>query len=163
MHLSTKDYLFTTGDECCQRWYPYNTDCVIPEDDGVQEGDFWISDAAYFPNWKGDWCAFGNDYPEWMADPTQVMTHLFTTAKACCDLWFQDKSAECQANLAVSSNGEHVSGPAPFNGTWYPTLNGKFECVRGTAPAWMRQPGYTALYVFHSHAECCKAHYCQNI
>ena len=159
MHLSTKDYLFTTSVECCQRWYPYNVDCVIPEDDGVQEGEFYISDAAYYPNWKGNWCAFGNDYPEWMADPTQITTHLFTSAKACCDLWFKDQSEMCQANLVIPA----AASAAPFSETWYPTLNGKFECVMGTAPAWMRLDGFESWYVFYSHAECCKAHYCQDI
>ena len=132
-------------------------------DDGVQDGYFWIVDGAYFPNWKGDWCAQGNDYPEWMSDPTQRETHLFKTAKECCDLWFKEESETCQNNIAVSSSGNYVSGPPPFGGTWYPSLNGKFECLDGNPPDWMKQEGYEAYYVFKSHAECCKAHFCQDI
>ena len=59
-----------------------------------------------------------------------------------------------------------MGGPgAPnFNpGTWYPSLNGKYECIDGDPPGWMLAEGYKDEYVFDSHAECCKAHYCQNI
>jgi hypothetical protein len=163
MHLSPKNYLYTTPEDCCSTWYPSISDCPMPGDDGVQDGYFWIVDGAYFPNWKGDWCAQGNDYPEWMSDPTQRETHLFKTAKECCDLWFKEESETCQNNIAVSSSGNYVSGPPPFGGTWYPSLNGKFECLDGNPPDWMKQEGYEAYYVFKSHAECCKAHFCQDI
>jgi hypothetical protein len=107
--------------------------------------------------------ALGNDYPEWMADPIQRVTHLFETAKGCCDLWFKDESVACQNYIAISSSGDHVGGPLTFGGTWYPSLNGKYECLDGDPPAWMEQEGYEAYYIFDSHAGCCKAHYCQDI
>ena len=157
MKLSPKHYLYTTPEECCSTWYPKESACPLKEDDGVQEGYFWIVDHAFFPNWKGNWCASGNDYPEWMADPTQRDTHLFKTAKECCDLWFPSETAKCQNNIAVSSVGNNNPG------TWYPSLNGKYQCLDGDPPEWMKMEGYKDEYIFDSHAECCKAHYCQDI
>ena len=154
MNLSPEHYIYTTAEECCHTWYPSNENCPLLDDDGEQDGFFWIVDGAFFPNWKGNWCAQGNDYPEWMSDPTQRDTHLFKTAKACCDLWFPHESLKCQANIATSNKVL-----APTLGMWYPMLS-KHECVFGDPEEWMKQPGYGAYYIFDSHAECCKAHYC---
>lgn len=164
MDLSPKHYLYTTPDECCSMWYPNTSDCPLKEDDGVQEGYFWIVDVAFYPNWKGDLCAHGNDYPEWMADPTQKENHIFKTAKECCELWFSSESANCQDNIVETNTGKQVSGTPNYNGgTWYPSMNGKYLCLDGTPPKWMNQDGYRDEYVFDSHAECCKAHYCEDI
>lgn len=164
MDLSPKHYLYTTPDECCSMWYPNTSDCPLKEDDGVQEGYFWIVDVAFYPNWKGDLCAHGNDYPEWMADPTQKENHIFKTAKECCELWFPSESANCQDKIVETNTGKQVGGPPNYNGgTWYPSMNGKYLCLDGTPPKWMNQDGYRDEYVFDSHAECCKAHYCEDI
>jgi len=164
MMLSTAHYLYQTPEECCTTWYPAESNCPLQEDDGVQVGYFWIVDEAFYPNWKGDGCAHGNDYPEWMADPTQRDTHIFETAQECCDLWFRSKSSQCQQTIVETSLGKQVGGPPNHNGgTWYPSLNGKYQCIDGTAPGWMQAQGYKDEYVFDSHAECCKAHYCQEI
>ena len=166
MKASPKHYLYNTPEECCSTWYPATADCPLPKDDGVQAGYFWIVDEAFFPNWKGDGCAKGNDYPEWMADPSQRDTHLFKTGKACCDLWFPSETTKCQQNIVITQNGHQIGGPAQpkFNGgTWYPSLNGKYVCIKGDPPSWMNGPGYAEEYVFDSHAECCKAHYCLDI
>jgi len=164
MNLSPKHYLYQTPEDCCTTWYPYEQKCPLTEDDGVQEGYFWVVDEAFYPNWKGNGCSHGNDYPEWMADPTQRDTHLFKTAKECCDLWYHSNSALCQDNIVYTSFGKQVGGPANFNGgTWYPSLNGIRQCIDGTPPGWMLAEGYKDKYVFDSHAECCKAHTCEDI
>lgn len=55
MKYSPKHYLYTTAGECCSTWYPSaGTSCPMAEDDGVQEGYFWLVEEAYFPNWKGN-------------------------------------------------------------------------------------------------------------
>eukprot|EP00578_Thalassiosira_sp_NH16_P025614 CAMPEP_0181100192 /NCGR_PEP_ID=MMETSP1071-20121207/13063_1 /TAXON_ID=35127 /ORGANISM="Thalassiosira sp., Strain NH16" /LENGTH=780 /DNA_ID=CAMNT_0023182907 /DNA_START=66 /DNA_END=2405 /DNA_ORIENTATION=+ len=164
MKLSPKHYLYTTPDECCSKWYPNESNCPLREDDGVQEGYFWVVDEAFYPNWKGNGCGHGNDYPEWMADVTQRDVHLFKTAEDCCKLWFPSKLTECVDNIVQSNMGEQVGGPANYNGgTWYPSMNGKYLCLDGNPPEWMNQEGYKDEYVFDSHAECCKAHYCEDI
>jgi len=87
-------------------------------------------------------------------------THLFVTGKECCDKWFPDTTTECQSNIVTVMNGLQVGGP-DVTGTWYPSMNGNFECIDGTPPSWMTQSdGYKEAYVFDSHAECCKAHAC---
>ena len=132
MKMSPKHYLYTTPEECCDLWYPSELNCPMAEDDGVQEGYFWLVDEAFFPNWKGDGCGYGNDYPEWMADPTQAKAHLFQTAEECCDLWFPSHSAHCQNTIVYSSVGTQTGGPPNYNnGTWYPTL---------TSPRWPSSP-----------------------
>ena len=164
MKMSPKHYLYTTPEECCDLWYPGEFNCPMAEDDGVQEGYFWLVDEAFFPNWKGDGCGYGNDYPEWMADPTQAKAHLFQTAEECCDLWFPSHSAHCQNTIVYSSVGTQTGGPPNYNnGTWYPTLTSPYECLDGTPPGWMVAEGYKPHYVFDSHAECCQAHYCSDI
>ena len=58
-------------------------------------------------------------------------------------------------------DGKQIGGP-DVTGTWYPSLNGFFQCVDGTPPVWMTASvGYSDAYVFDSHAECCKAHWCE--
>lgn len=165
IHCYDRHYLYTTPDECCSNWYPaHGRRCPMTEDDGVQEGYFWVVDEAYYPNFQGDGCAKGNDYPEWMQDPTQREAHIFKTAKDCCDLWFPAETTRCQNTIVKTNTGQQVGGPPDRNGgTWYPSLNGKYQCLDGDPPAWMKQDGYKDEYVFASHAECCKAHYCAHI
>ena len=160
MKLFTKHYLYQTPEECCEKWYPSEPNCPLPGDDGVQEGFYWQVDESFYPNWSGDFCAKGNSYPEWMADPMNRDTHLFPSAKECCDTWFPKETAECQRKVATVIDGKQIGGPN-VKGTWYPSLNGRFECIDGTPPAWMTaSDGYKDAYVFDSHAECCKAHWC---
>lgn len=45
---------------------------------------------------------------------------------------------------------------------WFPNLD-NFTCIEGVPPPWMATEGYEDEYVFPSHAECCKAHYCEDI
>ncbi|KAL9179752.1 hypothetical protein ACHAXT_007722 [Thalassiosira profunda] len=164
MKNSPKHYLYTTPAECCSVWYPDATDCPMAEDDGVQEGKFWVMDTAFFPNWKGAGCGHGNDYPEWMADPTHATSHLFKSAADCCDFWFPAETTKCQNEIVESSFGVQTGGPANYNGgTWYPSLDGTYQCLDGDAPEWMMAEGYKEEYVFPSHAECCSAHYCDPI
>ena len=161
MKNSPRHYLYTTPDECCSVWYQDGPSCVQAEDDGVQEGFYWIVDEAFYPNFNGDWCAQGNSYPEWMSDVTERNTHLFMTGQECCDLWFPDKTAKCQSNIVTVIDGHQIAGP-DVTGTWYPSLNGIFQCINGTPPSWMTaSEGYEEAYVFDSRSECCKAHWCQ--
>mmetsp|Transcript_34642 Transcript_34642/g.58795 ORF Transcript_34642/g.58795 Transcript_34642/m.58795 type:complete len:283 (+) Transcript_34642:995-1843(+) len=158
MKLSPKHYLYTTPEDCCNTWYAGAADCPMPGNDGVQEGYYWIVEEAFYPNFKGNNCATGNSYPEWMADPMNRDTHLFKTGKECCDTWFPTRTAACQAGIVTVMNGKQVGGP-DVTGTWYPSLTGvSSECIDGTPPNWMTTPGYKEAYVFDSHAECCKAH-----
>ena len=151
--MSPKHYLYTTAEECCSEWYPAESDCPMAEDDGVQAGFYWLVDDAYYPNFKGNYCAKGNSYPEWMADPMNRDTHLFETSKECCDLWFPEITAECQSKLVTVIAGNQIGGPE-VGGTWYPSLNGKFKCINGTPPSWMTSSeGYEIAYVFDSHSE----------
>jgi len=160
MALSPKHYLYQTPEDCCTVWYPASSSCPLPGNDGVQEGYYWIVEEAYYPNFKGDFCAKGNSYPEWMADPMNRDTHLFKTGKECCDTWFPNETSVCQNSVATVMDGKQISGP-DVTGTWYPSLNGLFECIDGTPPSWMTaSDGYSDAYVFDSHAECCKAHWC---
>lgn len=91
-----KHYLFQSAEECCAAWYPNESNCPMAIDDGVQEGHFWITDFAYYPNWDGAGCAVGNSWPEWMDDPMNRDTHLFQTAKEVCYL-------VCQRNILGSA------------------------------------------------------------
>jgi len=160
MALYPKHYLYTTPDQCCEEWYPNNGNCPQVEDDGVQEGHYWVVDEAFYPNFKGDYCAQGNSYPEWMADPMNKDTHLFQTGRDCCVMWFPEMAAECESNIVTVIDGHQVGGP-DVTGTWYPSLNGHFVCIDGTPPSWMTaSKGYEDAYVFDSHSECCKAHWC---
>mmetsp|Transcript_15776 Transcript_15776/g.32987 ORF Transcript_15776/g.32987 Transcript_15776/m.32987 type:complete len:657 (-) Transcript_15776:54-2024(-) len=153
-----KHYLYTTPEECCSMWYPSSYNCPSTPDDGVQDGKYWIVDAAYYPNWKGNYCALGNTYPEWMADPMNRDWHLFDSAKDCCEKWFPHNPVECEINVAISYNGSDGSSSSK---RWYPTTY-PFKCleVDDNTPRWMQQEGYLQYYIFDSHAECCKAHYC---
>lgn len=88
-------------------------------------------------------------------------THLFKTGKECCDAWFPARTTECQAGIVTVIDGKQTNGP-DVKGTWYPSLNGHYECNDGTPPAWMTaNDGMKAAYVFDSHSECCKAHWCE--
>lgn len=161
MSLYTKQFLYQTADECCKVWYPSSTDCPLPGNDGVQESYYWLADEAFYPNFQGDYCANGNAYPEWMADPMNRDTHLFKTGKECCDTWFPEETSDCQNRIVTVIGGEQTNGP-DVTGTWYPSLNGHFQCIDGTPPGWMTaSDGYSDAYVFDSHAECCKAHWCE--
>merc|ERR1712003_593201 len=95
------EYLFITPDECCETHYPGATDCPLGPDDGVQEGRYWQSDIKYYPYQKeGAMCALGNDWPEWMGDPTRRDTHLFESGGDCCNAWFNDQNVtECELNI----------------------------------------------------------------
>lgn len=162
MALYPKHYLYQTADECCSKWYPSSPNCPLPGNDGVQEGYYWIVDEAFYPNFQGDYCAQGNSYPEWMADPMNRDTHLFKTGKECCDMWFPQETSACQTSIVTVMDGKQIAGP-DVTGTWYPSLNGHFECIDGTPPAWMTSSdGYIDAYVFDSNAECCKAHWCES-
>jgi len=156
---SPKHYLYSTPSECCSKWYPDEVNCPMLEDDGVQDGLFFDVDMAFHPNWKGNWCELSGDYPEWMADPTQRDTHLFETAEDCCNLWFPSKSTECQDNIIEPGDEPSTDPPS----TWYPSLNGQYLCFEGIPPTWMAEEGYKDEYVFDSHAECCKAHFCDDL
>ena len=162
MMLSPKHYLYATPEQCCEVWYPAaGSNCPMAEDDGVQEGHYWVVDEAFYPNFKGDGCSQGNSYPEWMSDPMNRETHLFQNGKDCCDTWFPDETAECQSKIVTVIDGKQIGGP-DVTGTWYPSLNGFFQCIDGTPPSWMTaSEGYSDAYVFDSHAECCKAHHCK--
>ena len=158
--MAPKFYLYTSAEECCSKWYPEEPACPMAEDDGVQEGYYWIVDFAFYPNFKGDGCAKGDSYPEWMADPLNIEKHLFQSAKECCDMWFKEETAHCQDNIITVMGGAQVAGPN-VQGTWYPSLDGHYNCIDGTPPTWMTaNRGYKEAYVFDSHAECCKAHWC---
>ena len=106
MKQSPKHYLYTTPEECCSTWYPNDSNCLMAGDDGVQEGFYWQVDDAFYPNFKGDHCAKGNSYPEWMADPMNRDTHLFKTGEECCDIWFPQNTVNCQNNIVTVIDGE---------------------------------------------------------
>ena len=61
MKQSPKHYLYTTPQECCTAWYPNEQNCPMAEDDGVQQGFYWHVDEHFYPNWKGDNCAWGKN------------------------------------------------------------------------------------------------------
>ena len=135
-------------------------------DDGVQEGRYWQSDVKYYPNYKGNWCNVGNDYPEWMADPVHINTHLFDSATGCCSVWFSDEVAECEVNVIATNNGSPIGGGDDDEDPekWYPTLVYPYICLNdGNIPDWMLQEGYEQYYVFKSKPACCKAFYCTNL
>ncbi len=122
-------------------------------------------------------------------DPMNRDWHLFDSAKACCEEWFPYNSVECEMNVVKSyngvsqhhffksffyrrslliirnnifvKNGSQSDGSSSSSKRWYPTTY-PFKCleVDGNTPAWMQQEGYRQYYIFDSHAECCKAHYC---
>jgi len=145
-----QDNLYTTPEECCDRWYPNTSDCPLGPDDGVQEGRYWQSDVFFYPNWKSNWCNVGNEWPEWMGDPTNSGNHLFSTALSCCEAWFSDQVLECEMNIGEQEPEE-----------WYPTLAWPYACLSdGNVPSWMTSPGFEKYYVFESQAACCKAFFC---
>lgn len=150
-----QDHLYTTPDECCDSWYPGAGDCPLGPDDGIQEGRYWQSDLYFYPSWKGNWCNVGNDYPEWMADPSNNDQHLFDSALSCCQAWFSNDILECEMNVIATPANELEPEE------WYPTLVWPYECVSdGNVPSWMTMPGFKDYYVFESQAACCKAYYC---
>ena len=88
-------------------------------------------------------------------------THLFTTGKECCNIWFPRDTDEYQMKIATVIDGKQIVGFVA-TGIWYPSLNGRFECINQTPPSWMTaSEGYIDAYVFDSHAECCRAHWCE--
>ena len=99
-----------------------------------------------------------------MSAPEQRDTHLFESTRDCCELWFKSQSTLCQDTIVFTSVGMQLSGPTNrYAGMWYPSLNGKYLCLDGEPPSWIQAEGYADQYVFDSHAECCKAHYCEDI
>merc|ERR1711862_498832 len=121
------EYLFTTPDECCETHYPGAADCPLGPDDGVQEGRYWQSDIKYYPYQKeGAMCALGNDWPEWMGDPTRRDTYLFESGEDCCNAWFNDQNVtECELNVIQTIDGYPIEeGPV-----WWPTLTYPYECT----------------------------------
>jgi len=155
--LFVQSYLYTTPDECCSTWYPAAGDCPLGPDDGVQVGKYWQSDVHFYPSWKGDWCSVGKNYPEWMADPTKINTHLFDSGIDCCSTWFPDQVVECETNITTDDDEEEEEEAKE----WYPTLAWPFACSSdGNIPSWMLMTGFQQYYIFDSHSACCKAHYC---
>lgn len=163
---SPKHYLYTTPEGCCKEWYKKGVECLAAEDDGVQEGFYWQVDTAYYPNFKGDYCATGNSYPEWMADPMNSDSHLFETARECCKHWFPpsprnpDSVTLCIDGVVTVMDGKQVGGPNVV-GTWYPSLDQSPHCINGAPPGWMAEMEKRDYYVFDSRSECCKAHGCK--
>jgi len=161
-----QEYLFTTPDECCETHYPAATNCPLGPDDGVQEGRYWQSDIHFYPYQKeGAMCALGNDYPEWMGDPTRRDTHLFETGGACCNAWFNDQNVtECELNIIETIDGYPVGEEPEEPSEWWPTLAYPYDCTsEGSPPSWMLSPGFTSYYIFDSKADCCSAHYCTHV
>mmetsp|Transcript_41266 Transcript_41266/g.75496 ORF Transcript_41266/g.75496 Transcript_41266/m.75496 type:complete len:244 (-) Transcript_41266:85-816(-) len=162
--LYIQDYLYTTPEECCTTWYPAaGESCPLGPDDGVQGGTYWQTDVAFYPNWKGNWCNVGNDYPEWMADPMNIDTHLFDSGAECCEHWYPDQVLECETNVIATHNGKRTDGKEE-SGEWHPTLAYPYDCTNDVnIPSWMLQQGYKQYYVFSGKSECCKAHYCSSM
>ena len=159
----SQDYLYTTPDECCSKHYPSVSSCPLGPDDGVQEGKYWQSDVYFYPNWKGSWCNFGNDYPQWMASKENRDNLLFETAADCCSSWFSDQQIDCEFKVIATADGKPIDGYTEAE-EWFPLQAWPYMCVKvdeeNVVPSWMLATGYKNYYVFDSRSECCKAHHC---
>ena len=115
----------------------------------------------FYPSFQGGFCVRGHTWPDWMGEPMHRETHLFETGEECCATWFPHDSSACRNNIVVMDGTLIVDSDE--RGTWHPSLNGRFECINGIPPAWMvATEGYSDAYVFDTHAECCKAHWCDS-
>lgn len=125
-----KHYLFMTGPECCDRFFPTVGGCPYEnESTNTQSGYYWTSyqdekkngdkmpikyNHTFYPDIQAGTCVNGTDHPEWMAsDVDYQRLYLFKGLEGCCNQWFTDSGfAKCMANVI---QGYYRVDPCPIN------------------------------------------------
>jgi len=178
-----KWYLFTTGEECCTKFFPSTSNC--PYESSVQTGYYWESYAennpnsdvlppidqdTYYPDLHSNTCINGKDYPAWMAeDDVYKRLYLYHDAEGCCSFWFGSFSvSECVSNIIVSdvtdttgtTNSTEEDIAAQLLAKWYPVLQESRCANDGNMPSFMLFDGFTDWYLFNSMSACCGAFDC---
>lgn len=120
----------------------------------------------FFPDFSVNNCAFGWDYPAWMAINGYERTYLFTDSKDCCARFFPTAS-DCpientqQFDYYWTSYENNINNmddmPIIYNHTYYPDIQAR-ACVNGTDfPSWMNSDReFSRLYIFKKLEGCCK-------
>jgi hypothetical protein len=124
-----KHYLFQTGSECCDKYFPMESNC--PFENERQTDYYWTSyednidnlldmpiiyNHTYYPDINGGTCVNGTDYPQWMAADTDFKRmYLFKRLDGCCKHWFTDYDVDgCMATVRQGKyQGDVV--PCPEN------------------------------------------------
>jgi len=99
-----KHYLFTSGQECCDRYFEGVGGC--PYETTYDGGYFWsqyedelpndqampaVYNHTYYPLMERGTCVNGTDYPDWMAiDDNFRRMYIFKDLEGCCAQWFSD-------------------------------------------------------------------------
>jgi len=168
-----KTHLFyDSSEDCCADLFGDKEcnliDACEPEEPSVE--DHCIDPLWHFDVDTKGGCTNNARYPGTWKDPHVVGHYLFKTHEECCEKFVKPgfscrKYDVCTARELKSKNDEEViegesDADAEVTGTlWYPSLTGSYSgCVSGTPPSWMTAKGYKDVYVFDSHAECCKTH-----
>merc|ERR1719223_1927624 len=106
------EYLFTTSENCCQKWYPHlGANC--PESGGAVNGEAedeaWLSSPYsqsnyYYPDFSQNSCGFGRDYPSWMGINGYEKHYLFMDSVDCCDRYFKNSGTACPFESTVQND-----------------------------------------------------------
>lgn len=182
-----KSYLFTTGEECCSRFFPTTSGC--PYENTKQTGYYWesyqenrpnaealppIANLTYYPDLNSNTCIQGDDYPSWMAaDDIYKRLYIYYDAEGCCSFWF-GKDSSCVASVFTSTAGVTLTAAATnstnatealliLKSMWYPQLDARMCSNDGFAPDFMLNDGYTQWYLFNTQAACCAAFDCSGV
>jgi hypothetical protein len=181
-----KHYLFRTGQECCEKFFPKVSGC--PYEVETQTDYYWTSyqdnihnlddmpvkyNHTYYPDINAGTCVNGTDYPPWMASDVDFKRlYLFKNLEGCCEMWFTAFDLEGCVNNVIQGVYEvepcstnrpecnHTSSTDPGVAKlemWYPDMDG-LKCKNdGHMEKWMLADGYSIWYLFNTHQQCCSA------
>ena len=169
-------YLFMDGDECCEKWYPTETNCPDSEPavNSEEEHAAWYADpypnaGYFFPDFTVSSCGFGTDYPSWYGSNGYEKWYLFRAGSECCTKYFP-RSSNCPYEDETSYEpgyywesyqndlpNDSDAYPVIRNDTFYPDINAG-TCVNGTDyPDWMSSDvDFQRMYLYKEPEGCCK-------
>ena len=174
-----KWYLFTSGKECCTRYFPSAVNC--PYENTVQTGYYWesyqenrpnsealpiIYNHTYYPDLNANTCINGTDYPSWMAeDDIYKRLYLYKEPEGCCMFWFgHDAVTNCVANVIqstyIDANTTAMTTNQDPRTKWYPKIQESICSNDGNVPTWMLNEGYSQWYLFNTKEACCSSFDC---
>lgn len=150
--------VYTNAKQCCAAHYTNAGNCIanslatLTADPSARPSCNSTNPVRYYPDigvGGTNTCVNDNCYEAWMnQDPTYRQFYLFDSSEACCNLWYP----------ADGSCGVGSSGGRNDTVAWFNTI--EQTCVTSVfseAPAYMRQPGYPAHYLFTegNYQQCC--------
>lgn len=160
METFSDSYLFSSGDDCCSKWYPARTDCPDlsrPTERSVNEKPYPVK-PYFYPHQSESNCRFGRNYPQWMAQEMYVGDHLYQTPEECCNVWYPESGSNCPLGPDDGvQEGRYWQSDVFFYPNWKEHSKGNWCNVGNDYPEWMADPVNVDSMLFDSALECCEA------